>query len=324
MSNYAIAIVKALNKGYFVSGTAIAKNLTISRSRVWQLISQLKASGLAIDAVSGKGYKLTQPVELLKQTDIEQHLQTLNDQHQANIMVFSYIDSTSQYLIKHHKKLPSNSIVLAEAQSAGRGRRGKSWTSSFAGCLAISFYHQFNLASNQLSGLSLVTGLAIVKALETLGVNAQIKWPNDIYVNKQKLAGILIDIVNSNKQQSKVVTGIGLNINIPSTIKQQIDQPIIDLVSIDKKYQTERNKISAVIIHTLNDYYQHFNQYGLNYFLSQWQQYDLLYEQPIIVDQHNEKTKGIAKGINQHGALKVSINGQISILYSGEVSLKLQ
>ena len=73
------------------------------------------------------------------------------------------------------------------------------------------------------------------------------------------MAGILIDIVNSNKQQSKVVTGIGLNINIPSTVKQQIDQPIIDLVSINKKYQTERNKISAVIIHTLNDYYQHFN-----------------------------------------------------------------
>ncbi len=322
MHDYSIDIVKLLNTGHFVSGNLLAVTLHISRSRVWQIIQKLKTSGLQIDAVSGKGYKLIQTVELLEKTQIEKHLKTYNHFKNSNIKVLTHVDSTNLHLLKHFKKYSNPTVILAESQYAGRGRRGKSWMGSFASGLALSFYHQFTIANNQLAGLSLITGLSIIKALQDINIHAKIKWPNDIYVNNKKLAGILIDIISSKNNQSKVVTGIGLNINLPDNIKQKIDQPIIDLHSITNK-TISRNQLSALIIKHIHHYYHLFEQNGLKPLLREWQQYDCLLDKKISIKHNNETLLGIAKGVTDTGALKVSINGQISTLYSGEVSLKL-
>ncbi len=318
MAKKLLSVLRLLNNKRFISGQEIARQLAISRTRVWQLIQQLQQSGLEIHAVRGKGYSLQQKVTLLDKNAI------LSVVRQKNLLldIEPLLDSTSSQLQKKAKNHAHDSFLFAEIQTAGRGRRGKNWQSHFGGSLTFSWLRSFVLPVHQLSGLSLVAGLAIANALAEFNVDVQLKWPNDLYLQQKKLGGILIDLIND-KQQTRVVTGIGINILLEESVRKKIDQQVIDLCSINADLQQQRNEITGRIIQFLMDYYQQFEQQGLSAFLSQWQQRDLLYGKTINIEQQGEKYQAVAKGITPDGALKILFRGQERLLYSGEVSLKL-
>lgn len=240
--------------------------------------------------------------------------------HIQHIELQQALASTNDYLLEH----PAHGVIcLAEQQTAGRGRRGKQWHSSRGCQLNYSLCWQFNDNASALAGLSLVIGIAVIAALKQLGCDsAQLKWPNDVYYQQQKLAGILLDVRTDSQQACQVVSGIGINVRSPATDKSlAIDQPWIDLESITGS-AISRNQLSSEVTNQLVLHLLAFEQEGLAGFIDEWQAVDALNQQQVTIEQAGQLLTGIACGIDSQGALLVEVNGLIQAFHSGEVSVR--
>ena len=209
------------------------------------------------------------------------------------------IDSTNQYLLDHTQALSSGALCLAEHQSQGRGRRGRSWQSPFGTSIAMSIYWQLKGGVSAAMGLSLVVGLATVNALETLGVpDLQLKWPNDIYCQGKKLGGILVEMRGQVGEAAHVIIGVGLNLNLPS--EQVIEQSWINLSEVCEGLPDKNILVSALyqaIICQIHIY----EAEGFSKFQAQWQRWDIFYDQRVVLFFDDRQVTGIAKGVNEQG-----------------------
>ena len=168
----------------------------------------------------------------------------------------------------------SGFCCLAEAQSAGRGRRGRTWVSPYASSLYVSMLWRFSSGYQAMAGLSLMIGVIVTDTLIELGIaQCQLKWPNDIYYNNQKLAGILVEVEGQVGASTSAIIGIGVNIHLPNNV-DGIDQAFTDLHSISEK-KIERNKFAAALIHNLWQALPLFEKEGMQPFILRWQQADL-------------------------------------------------
>ncbi len=229
-----------------------------------------------------------------------------------NIVTLDSIGSTNSYILENLDKLTPNTFVLAEQQTAGRGRMGRDWQSPPGSNIAMSMYWQFSGEISQLSGLSIVVGIAVANALIELGVkDVGLKWPNDIYWREQKLGGILVE-TQHNGGMVNVVIGIGLNVRNVEKIRRFIEQPCVDIETA-LGIAVDRNKVAAMIITKLMGNLEEFVQdnCALDRFIVSWQQLDVfkgcLAELAVDnnKDQENTLTKGIVRGINGKGALSI-------------------
>lgn len=314
-------LIKALAQGEFVSGQALGDSLDISRTAISKHIKALTEMGLDIYSVTGKGYKLSQPLVLLNKDDIISRLPTNGTI--PEIEVHSLIDSTNSYLLRRlPNQLSQGQVCLAEFQSAGRGRRGRQWISPFGSQIYLSLYWHLEQGLSAAMGLSLVTALAVSDAIYSLTkIQVQLKWPNDVYLSGVKLAGILIDLEGQALEASHSVIGIGLNLNMPEQAAQQIDQQWTDLQSHCKSV-INRNSLSAQLIHhLLKRLKQHQNE-GLASMLEEWHTHDFYLNKRVKLLTGERITKGICRGVNNQGALMLEIDGQIRPIYGGEVSLR--
>ena len=212
------ALLKVLSNGKYHSGAALGKQFGISRAAVWKIIQKIElTSGLTVFAVKGKGYKLQNPVELLDKDIITTHLNETTLNHLSFLEVFFDIDSTNKYLNnKSIEGAASGFVVLAEQQTKGLGRRGRTWVSPFGGNLYLSILWRTLHAPAQLGCLSLIIAVAIVRVLQKIGIkDAGVKWPNDIYCQNKKLAGILLEMRGESSGPSVIVIGVGINISMP-------------------------------------------------------------------------------------------------------------
>lgn len=314
-------IIKALADGGFISGQALGEQLAISRTAISNHIKLLTEMGLDIYSVTGKGYKLSQPLTLLSYDKI---LSTLpNDSFIPEIEIHSLIDSTNSYLLRRlPNQLTQGQVCLAEFQSAGRGRRGRKWVSPFGSQMYLSMYWHLEQGLSAAMGLSLVSALAVSDAIYSLtNIKVQLKWPNDVYLNGVKLAGILIDLEGQALEPSHSVIGIGLNVSMPSKVAEEIDQKWTDLQSHCKD-TIDRNALSSHLIqHLIKRLYQH-QKHGLNDMLAEWHARDFYLNKRVKLLTGERITKGICRGVNNQGALMLEVNGQIKPIYGGEVSLR--
>jgi len=314
-------LIRALAHGGFVSGQKMGEELNISRAAISKHIKALIEMELDIYSVTGKGYKLSQPLNLLSQSEIMNALP--NNSINPEVGVHSLIDSTNSYLLR---RLPNNlsqgQVCLAEFQSAGRGRRGRQWVSPFGSQIYLSIYWYLEQGLSAAMGLSLVTALAVSDAIYALtNIQVQLKWPNDIYLGGVKLAGILIDLEGQALEPSHSVIGIGLNVNIPEKAAAKIDQTWTDLQSHCKN-PIDRNTLSAQLInHLLRRLEQHQNE-GLVNMLDEWHALDFYLNKRVKLLTGERMMQGICRGVNSQGALMLEINGQIKPIYGGEVSLR--
>ncbi|MDQ2995371.1 MAG: biotin--[acetyl-CoA-carboxylase] ligase, partial [Pseudomonadota bacterium] len=202
-------VITLLASGESRSGQEIGTLLNITRSAVWKIMHKLAELGIPLERHQGKGYQFKQPLDMLNRERILQLLSRDTQQQLASIEVVDTVDSTNNYLLEQVKKgCSSGSLVLAEHQTAGRGRQGKRWHAPYASNIYMSLYWHFSKDPTELAGLSLALSLAIVDALTQQGVTGlQIKWPNDIYHNDKKLAGILIDLSAESNSATNVVIG---------------------------------------------------------------------------------------------------------------------
>ena len=238
----------------------------------------------------------------------------------CQIKYLEEVDSTNAWALRESAPDHGATVYIADQQSAGRGRRGRQWQSPAGGNLYFSLSRRF-IRREDLSCLSLVTGLAVANTLRTLGYqNIGLKWPNDIFHHEKKLGGILIESATIDARQISLVIGVGINLKMPDDIV--IDQSWTDLQHIDSVSCPTPIKLAAELIKHLMPAIQHFEQTGFASFIDQWQQVDVLRGKPIVVVNGQSQTLGVANDIDHTGALLVdSKHGQIRCV-AGEVSIR--
>jgi len=319
-------LLQLLADGYFHSGQDLASKLEISRSAVWKRLQHLQESlGFELYAVSGKGYKLAKPIQLLDRDTLKVTLQeSINTTCLPEIDIYLTTDSTNKQALEYARQSPQTPrLVLAERQTAGRGRRGREWLSPFGGNLYLSLYWWFDAMPPSIGSLSLVIATILAKQLEAIGVpRCELKWPNDVRYQGKKLAGILLEMQGEAGGGCGVVIGMGINLDMQGHATETIDQPWIDVKNITGK-ATDRNELAAHMVANLIIILNKISEEDFSILLEEWQYRDVLCGQQVTLELPNETLKGIARGIDAQGAFLLEQNGQIQCFYSGEVSVRL-
>lgn len=318
--NY-VKVLQLLSNGDFISGQKIASELHISRTAVWKIIQRLQQQfSVNIFAVSGKGYCVSGGLDLLNTERIRNLLA-------ADIKLdFSYVlDSTNRYLID--KQFPdqaaSKHSCLVEYQTAGKGRRGKHWVSGFARNIELSIACYLPMTMQQVSGISIACGVSLANFVKSLGVQAvSLKWPNDLHVAGQKIAGILVEVRGETEGPVKTVIGVGLNLDIGDVSMHEFDNPATDLKRHLLGKKVDRTEIAANLIQTLANTIDEYADKGLSAFVSAWSEFDQYLNQPVTLHAVNNEYTGIYRGINDQGMMLLENANGLCAYGAGEVSLR--
>jgi BirA family biotin operon repressor/biotin-[acetyl-CoA-carboxylase] ligase len=259
-------------------------------------------------------------LELLDAEKIRAHLNNNAQRYLATLEILTEIGSTNSYLL-NKPNLPNGYVCLAEQQTAGRGRHNKPWHSPFGKNICLSIAWHFS-EIKQITGLSIAVGVAVANTLVNYGLpSIDLKWPNDVWYQRKKLCGILVEINKENNNNCyRAVIGVGINVDNPKG-ENIIDQPWIDIATITQQ-TPKRNLLVSFLLNELFNTLVIFQTQGLTSFLPQWQQYDILLNKPITVFYQHEQLTGVAVGIDQNGNLLVDFNGVIKPVFSGEVSVR--
>jgi BirA family transcriptional regulator, biotin operon repressor / biotin---[acetyl-CoA-carboxylase] ligase len=322
----AFKLLTELSAEHFTSGVALAKKFNVSRSAISDALKDATEAGVEIFSLTRRGYRLAAPIDLL---DIDIVREAIGDQaHRLDVDIVPTIGSSNtELLVRASAGAASGTCVAAEIQTAGRGRRGRAWQSQFTSSLTFSLLWRFEKGAAALGGLSLVVGLALVRALRRAGVSdAMLKWPNDVIVNGEKLAGILIETQGDMLGPTAAVIGVGLNVQLPDALKLSIDQPATDVAS-HLNMSATRNELLAAMLRELVLVLDEFSDWGFKFFKSDWLQAHAMQEQIVTVRQSNTVDReAIVKGIADDGALIVEFSDQphrTQTLTSAEISIRM-
>ena len=317
------ALLAALSSDHAVSGAELARQLNVTRAAVWKQIEHLRDLGAPIEGAAGSGYRLTWPLELLDAERIRSELDGASRQRLQALAVHWQIDSTNTELQRRAANASGVEACLAETQTAGRGRRGRTWQSPLGGNLYFSLLRRFDGGMATLSGLSLVVGIAVVEALADCGVaEVGLKWPNDVLAEGRKLAGILVELGGEFLGPCHAVIGIGINLRLPAEARARIDQPAIDIASLHDGKIPSRNRLAARLIARLIDALDRFESQGFAAFAPTYARSDLLRERPVRVVAAGASNEGIAAGVDERGALIVRHGKIITHYDSAEISVR--
>jgi BirA family biotin operon repressor/biotin-[acetyl-CoA-carboxylase] ligase len=322
------ACLQLLNKladGAFHSGEVLAGELGVTRAAIWKQLKKIEAMGLAVDAIRGKGYRLQQPLDLLDIGKIMQQLPARIDTEIARIELFAGIDSTNRYLMNETQQQAGALICLAEAQSQGRGRRGRQWVSPFASNIYMSLKWQYADGPMLLSGLSLALGVAVMRVLSDYGCqDIGLKWPNDIFWRDRKLGGILVELAGDVSGPCDVVAGLGMNVRMPEDADRDIGQPWIDLQHILDTDMPSRNELVARLIEQLLDVLCLYPQQGFAFYQQEWHRWDIARGKTVCLSFPTGEKQGIVQGVDANGALLLDTGQGVETINSGEISLRVQ
>lgn len=314
-------VLQQLASGEAVSGEALAAHLGITRAGVWKQIAALRALGLPVEARTGAGYRLPWATQLLDAEAIGAALAPCT----APVLVHWQLDSTQNELARIADYAPDLTAVLAESQSAGRGRRGRSWQSPPTMGVMLSVLKRFASGPAALSGLSIAMGVCAAQALTSIAPVAglQLKWPNDLTVAGAKLAGILIEVDGEYDGPCVARVGMGLNLRLTPELREQLQQPATDLASACGDALPERNLLAARLIDHLRAGLLRFEREGLAAFAHDFAQLDSLAGQTLTIHgSQGEEQQGRGCGIDERGALRVDVGDRIVTVYSEKVSVR--
>lgn len=317
-------LLRILADGRFHSGEVLGKALGMSRSAIWKHMQSLADWGIELHRVPGKGYRLQYPLELLDRDTILGHMNEATRAVVQDMEIHHDIDSTNRHLMqKSRLGAVSGQACLAERQHAGRGRRGRPWISPFGANIYLSLSWRFTASPESLAGLTLATGVALVRALTDAGLEgAGLKWPNDVLWQGRKLAGILLEMTGELSGTCNVITGIGLNVRMPRDLAAGIDQPWVDLeTALDKP--VSRNQLAGRLLQHLVTAWREFETAGFPAFQREWTALDLTYGRQVTLQLPNGIVTGTGRGIDSSGALILEDNGVRKQYPYGEVSLRM-
>ncbi len=313
------AVLEILIGGDLISGTAIGEQLGISRTAVWKHLSQLRAWGVGIQTVKGRGYRVEAGIELLSEPQILAAMLTESIPLLDELHILNDIDSTNTYAREQIEQgFGSGFVCMAERQSRGRGRLGRDWVSPFGRNIYLSAIWEFQQGVAALEGLSLAVGVAVCRAIKVLGVTGiELKWPNDILLGGRKVGGILLEMLGDPVGVCQVVVGIGINFEMPADAA--IDQAWADLA---KHQGVTRNCLAGQVLSQLLPLLSTYSDLGFSHYKSEWEDYDAFQGIDVQLSTPGETVAGIARGVSASGAICLEIEGQEHLFSGGEVSLR--
>jgi BirA family biotin operon repressor/biotin-[acetyl-CoA-carboxylase] ligase len=327
-------VFRKLGPGGFHSGADLAAQLGVSRNAIWKAVGVLKQLGVAVHAVRNRGYRMAVPTAPLLPQRIRAGLDAQAQAQVRNLEVAWQLQSTNSTLFGRADLPPGRcDVLLAEVQSAGRGRRGRAWLATPGGALCLSLGWTLAQLPRDLGSLGLVVGLCVLKSLrEHLAGDMvertplQLKWPNDLLCDGRKLGGILIDLRAEAAGPGYVVIGIGLNVALDAAARTQIGatgtEPC-DLLSLGVS-PLQRNEVVTSLIQCLLRGLVVFEREGFKPFREEWQRVDALRGRAVTVTTLQDNTRGVARGIDVDGALLVETPNGLVRFVSGEVSVRAE
>jgi BirA family transcriptional regulator, biotin operon repressor / biotin---[acetyl-CoA-carboxylase] ligase len=322
----AAQVFAQLSDGRFHSGEDLARALRVSRSAVWKAVGTLKVLGATLEAVRNRGYRLAGSGEPLDARKIRRRLSGGSRARVKALETIWSIDSTNAALLKRASPPPGTSeVLLAEVQSAGRGRRGRTWIAAPGGAICLSLSWTFPAVPEDLGALGLVIGVCVLRALKELNLQGlQLKWPNDLLVQGKKLGGVLIELRAETAGPAFVVIGIGLNVALGEHALQEIAASGIPATDLQRAglAGAGRNAVAAAVIGQCVAGLLEFEQGSLKPFIGDWRQADALEGKAVNVSGADGVASGMARGIDVHGALLLETRAGVQRFIAGDVTVR--
>ena len=321
MNPQLLDVVRAFSHEQFRSGEEVARGLRISRASVHNAVHEAESLGLRIQAVRGRGYRLAHPVTWLDAVWLGKSMMPLG----VHIQLLPVLDSTNAQLMRQAQAGAAHkSLLAAEWQSKGRGRRGRTWLTGLGGGLMFSLLWRFNRSAGELSGLSLVVGLGLAQALRDLGLaRASVKWPNDILVDGAKLAGVLIELTGDMLGPNAAIIGVGINVLGVASQGFELGQAVTDLSEHLPVGRLDRNDLLLKVVSRLSGLLTRFDVEGFAPFLRDWEAMHAHQGQTVyLFTAMGERIAGQAIGVDEDGALLLATQAGLRRFHSGEVSLR--
>ncbi|MCA3071884.1 MAG: biotin--[acetyl-CoA-carboxylase] ligase [Rhodocyclaceae bacterium] len=311
-------VLRRLQVAAFTSGALLAREMSVSRSTIWTAVRDIERSGVSVEHGLGRGYRLVEPMDFIDAARVQSMLG--QQARGLALTVLDHCESTNTALaLQAETGAPHGSVLLAEWQTAGRGRFDRRWSSAPGAGLTFSLLWRFDKGS-QLAGLSLVVGLAIADALRVLGLReVRLKWPNDVLVHRRKLAGVLTEIRGDILGPCAAVIGIGLNVRLPQATIDAIDQPVTDLARSGFD-NLDRSAILGALLSGLASALERFGREGFAPFRREWQAHSASLHRTVKVALPDGGiVRGTMLGVDVQGALRIEVGGETRRVFSGEL-----
>ena len=315
-------ILKVLREnGGFVSGQELSAQLNVSRTAVWKAVNQLKEAGYQIEAVSNRGYRLASAPDVLSVEELSSIRKTA--WLGQKIYFYRETDSTNTRARSLAEEgAPHGSVVVAEIQNAGRGRRGRQWSSPEGAGIWFTLLLKPDIRPNDASMLTLVAAMAVVKGIgRSTGLAPQIKWPNDIVLSGKKVCGILTEMSTQIDYVNHIVVGIGIN------VKEQAFPPEIaekaTALELEGKEPVSRPRLLEAVLEEFEGYYElYMRTRDVSLFQEEYNSFLVNKGRQVKVLDPAGEYEGTALGIDTKGELLVERQGEVVVVNSGEVSVR--
>lgn len=310
------------NEGEFVSGQEISNKLNCSRTAIWKHISELRKSGYTIEAVQKRGYRLVTSPDLVTAEEVS--LYTGNGTFGKKITYKSSVKSTQE--IAHslaRDGAAEGSIVLADEQTGGRGRLGRAWQSPAGTGVWMSLILKPNIPLQKAPQLTLLIAVAASKAIERVsGLEAAIKWPNDILINGKKTAGILTELQAEADSIHSVIVGIGMNVNQESEHFSDEIAQIATSLAIEGGQTYKRAEVIGVLLQEIETLYHQYLEQGFGVIKLLWEARAFSLGKRITARSVTGSITGYAKGITEEGVLLLEDDtGKVHSIYSADIEI---
>lgn len=306
----------------YISGQQLCERFRVSRTAVWKVMEQLKAEGYQIEAVRNKGYHLEKTPDVMWPAEIESLLDT--EWAGRNVLYFSETDSTNTRAKRLGEEgAVHGTLTVAERQTKGKGRRGRRWESPPGSSIYMSILLRPDVLPDQASMLTLVMAQSVAEAVRSAtGLEAFIKWPNDIVVNGKKVCGILTEMSTEMERINYVVIGVGINVNTEN-FPEELAETATSLYLENGEKQL-RARLAAEVLKKFEGYYKLFVESGnLSGMQERYNRLLVNRGREVRVLEPGHEYDGQAIGINETGELLIRIeNGKIRKVYAGEVSVR--
>jgi BirA family biotin operon repressor/biotin-[acetyl-CoA-carboxylase] ligase len=314
------AVLRQLTDETFQSGEALARDLGVSRASVWNALNEARtAAAVEVERVHGRGYRLRERLDWLAADRIRSELAPLG----LAASVADCCESTNLDLLREAERgAASGTLLAAEWQTRGRGRLGRTWHAGFASALTFSLLWRFERPVSGLAGLSLAVGVATARALRANGVDAQLKWPNDLLWRGRKLGGILIEIRGDALGPCAAVIGVGLNVRLGGEERMRIDQPAVDIVEAGGSRMARSDWLIAVA-RELSLVLRAFAGEGFAAVREEWIRYHAHQNLAVCLSlPDGNVVEGEALGVDDGACLLIATADGTRSVHAGDVSLR--